>query len=71
MQISPKQKMITIEEYCKKIDPLLFRLKPKHPHRKITRQAVYYRISNDMELPLVQRFVKNGSVYFLILKKDF
>lgn len=71
MQISDKIKMISVEEYCEKISPLLFRIKNKNPYQKISRQSVYYRIAKGKELPEVQNIIKNASVYFLIVKNDF
>jgi len=71
MQISNKIKMISVEEYCERISPLNFRIKNKNPYQKISRQAVYYRIANNKDLPEVKNVVKNAGVYFLIVKSDF
>ena len=68
MQTSKNQKLITIDEYVKKVNPLLFRLKKNSPHKKITRQAVYYRIANNLELPEVISVVKVSNVFLLNVK---
>lgn len=71
MIITDKMKLISIEEYCEKIDPLLFRLKKNNPYKKIRRQSVYYRIANNLPLPEVISVVKNANVYFLTVNSDF
>jgi len=71
MLISDKIKLIGIEEYCEKINPLLFRLKKDNPYKKISRQCVYYRIVNNKLLPELEKVIKQSSVYFLMVKSNF
>jgi hypothetical protein len=71
MLISDRIKLVSIDEYCERIDPLLFRLKKKSPYKKISRQTVYYRIANNKPLPEVLNVIKNANVYFLTVKADF
>ena len=66
-----KTKQISVQEYALKINPSYFRVNKKNPNAQLSKQAIKYRINNNLFLPEVIKYNRVGKVHVLSVRHDF